>query len=330
MAAALLLACGLMQAQTPAQLICAGGTFPDPIYQKWVAAFSGHEPGLPIVYHAVGSEQAIEDLKRRTVDFAASDFAPPQPLQAGLSVRLLPTLVGAAVPVYNLPDVHVELRFTADVLAAIYLGDITRWNDPRIKSLNRHAALPPDRIVVAHRSDGSGTSYLWTDFLASGSAAWRDKLGASIAPNWPVGVGQKGNEGVAAFVAKTPYAIGYVEFIFALRQRLTYGSVRNPAGVFVEAGIDSITAAASTAVPQAGERISIVNAPGRNAYPICSFTWFLVPRKMDSNVKRQRLAEFLDWALSNGQHQVAALGYVQLPEALAARERDLLKTLWTR
>lgn len=326
----LLLTCSLLPAQTGAQLVSAGGTFPDPIYQQWIHAFDARQPGLPIVYRAVGSEQAIEQLKDGRVDFAASDFAPSPEMQAKLAVRLIPTLVGAAVPVYNLPNVKTTLRFTAGVLADIYLGKITHWNDPRIKALNRRAALPPDAITVVHRSDGSGTSYVWTDFISSGSADWKRKFGASVAPDWPAGVGQKGNEGIASFVSQTPFSIGYVEFIYALQQHLTYASVKNPAGVFVEPGIDTITAAASTAAQDRGPRISIVNAPGRSAYPVCSFTWFLVPLKMNSAVKRERLSAFLEWALSRGQHQVGALGYVQLPQAVADRERQAVKTLWTR
>lgn len=269
-AGALLLACGLLCAQALPQLTCAGGTFPDPIYQKWIAAFNAQRPGLPITYRAVGSDEAIEEFKDHRVDFAASDFPPDERMQTDLGIHLIPSLVGAAVPVYNLPNFDSDLRFTPDVLADIYLGRITMWNDPRIKALNRKTPLPRERIVVVHRSDGSGTTYLWTQFLASASSQWRDRVGASVTPAWPTGQGENGNEGVAAFVSKTPFSIGYVEFIYALQSRLNFGSVQNPAGAFVRAGIDTIKAAASTAAPEGSGRISIVNAAGRNAYPICS------------------------------------------------------------
>jgi phosphate transport system substrate-binding protein len=329
-ALALWLPCALLYGQAQPRLLCAGGTFPDPIYQKWIASFNAQKPGLPVVFQAVGSEQAMKELENGEVDFAASDFPPPERTQGKLNVRLIPALAGAAVPVYNLSNAGTDLRFTPEVLAGIYLGEITNWDDPRIKALNRKAALPDHRIVVVHRSDGSGTSFLWTDFLASSSSEWKDKVGASPLPNWPVGIGKNGNAGVAEYVATTPFAIGYVEFIYALQRQLLYGSVKNPAGTFVPAGIDTITAAAASAVPDAGERISIVNAPGRDAYPICSFTWFLVRPSMNSGEKRERLTAFLDWALSSGQRQVAALGYVPLPEQVAARARRALANLWQR
>jgi len=327
-AAALLLVCGLMQPQSQFTVICAGGTFPDPIYQNWIKSFETRIPGAPMMYRAVGSERAIQELKTRAVDFAASDYPPAGQVQDELGVCLIPTLVGAAVPVYNIPNLSVNLRFTPDVLADIYLGKITRWNDPRIAGLNRKASLPAQMITVVHRSDGSGTSYVWTEFLSQASSHWKNAIGASPMPSWPVGQGAQGNEGIATFVSRTPFSVGYVEFIYALRAHLEYGWVKNPAGAFVQATIDSITAAASTARPKDGGRISIVNAPGRDAYPVASFTWFLVPLKIESEEKRQRLSEFLDWALTKGQREVAALGYVPLPQAVAEQERTNLTKLW--
>ncbi|MBV8551562.1 MAG: phosphate ABC transporter substrate-binding protein PstS [Acidobacteriaceae bacterium] len=309
------------QAQTDA-LTGAGGTFPAPIYRKWIGSFEERNPGLPITYQAVGSEAGIQALERGEVDFAASDFPPGRGMQNEFAMRLIPTVVGAAVPAYNIPNLHRDLRFTPELLAKIYLGKVTRWNDPQIKALNHEARLPQENIVVIHRLDGSGTSYVWTEFLSQASVEWREKVGASITPQWPTGQAADGNNGVADLIARTPYSIGYVEFIYALQHRLDYGLVRNRAGNFVPADIDTLTAAASGAQPDSSGRISIVNPSGPNAYPIASFTWLLVPAKI-APAKRQRLASFLDWALSSGQREAAALGYVALPAEIAERARAL-------
>ncbi len=326
--AALALLRAPLQCQEQAPLICAGGTFPAPIYQRWIEAFEKHSPGLPIVYHAVGSGAAVQELKRGAATFAASDFPLDQRMQMELGVRLIPTVVGAAVPAYNIPDQLRDLRFTPQLLAAIYLGAVTRWDDPQIKALNREARLPPHDIVVVHRSDGSGTSYLWTDFLSRASVEWRDKVGASVMPRWPLGREAAGNAGVADLISRTPFSIGYVEFTYALTHRLSYGPVKNAAGNYIQAGIDSLTAAASAARMEDPNSVSIVDAPGRDAYPIASFTWMLVPVKMEAGPRRERFRAFLDWALSMGQRQAGALGYIALPPELAVRERGIIAHLW--
>jgi phosphate transport system substrate-binding protein len=320
----------LVPAQSPVSLVWAGGTFPAPIYQKWVESFEAHSPGLAITYQPLGSEKSIEQLRKHEVDFAASDFPPDAQTRSELGIRLIPTLVGAVVAVYNLPEVFAQLRLTPNLLAGIYLGKITKWDDPQIKALNRQAHLPAEDIVVVQRSDGSGTTYVWTEYLSQGDGEWKNKVGTDALPRWPIGRGEVGNEGVAEFVARTPFSIGYVEFIYALKRHLSFASVKNPAGDFVQASIDTLNAAASTASIHSDGAISIVNAPGRNSYPLSSFTWLLIPNKLRSDEKRARLGAFLDWILSSGQQQVQALGYVPLPPGIAERERAEFSQLWTR
>lgn len=314
------LAMPALRAQTGAAIQGAGATFPAPIYQKWIESFEAKYPGLPITYEPTGSGEGMRRLETGEVDFAAADMLPSRDLQAKLGVDLFPSVVGAVVPAYNIQGLARDLRFTPEVLAEIFLGQIKSWNDPKIQSLNRAVKLPAASITVVHRSDGSGTTFVWSEFLSKTSPMWRSAVGEGSALNWPVGQEAQGNGGVASVLAHTPNSIGYVEFIYALSNELNYGAVRNASGRFVRAEIDSIAAAARTAAPAADFRVSITNAPGRDAYPIASFTWFLVPAKMPEQ-KRQRLAAFLDWALSSGQRQAAALGYVALPEELAGRER---------
>jgi phosphate transport system substrate-binding protein len=288
----------------------AGATFPAPIYQKWIESFQAVTPGLRITYEGVGSEEGMQRLRRGDVDFAASDILPDKNTQDQVGIETLPAVVGAVVPAYNIQGLARDLRFTPELLAAIFLGRITRWNDPRVKEVNRGVNLPAADIVVIHRSDGSGTTYVLSDYLSKTSPAWRDALGTGSALHWPVGQAAKGNEGVADALTHTPYSLGYLEFIYALRNELSYGAVKNAAGKFVRPDIDSITAAART------------TTSGRDAYPLASFTWLLVPSKMPDPAKRERLAAFLDWALSSGQREAGALGYVALPKELAAQERS--------
>ena len=298
----------------------AGATFPAPIYSRWVESFRAKHQDVQITYDAIGSEAGIERLEKGAVDFAAADFPPSKEVVERFRFQLLPTVVGAVVPVFNLPGISQDVRFTPNLLAGIYLGQIKRWNDPQIRAENPRLKLPSADIVVVHRSDGSGTTYVWSDYLSKTNAAWRSTIGVGSSLRWPVGLGAEGNEGVAERVARTPNSLGYVEFIYALRQHLTYGQVQNASGRFVSATIDSITAAARST--QAGDvRMSITNAPGEDAYAIASFTWLIVPEKVGAKTKRDRLVTFLDWALSSGQKEAAALGYVELPEGLAARER---------
>ena len=316
----------------------AGATFPAPIYQKWIESFEASAPGqasapgLRITYDAVGSEEGIERLKRGEVDFAGSDILPEKNIQDQLGIQPLPAVVGAVVPAYNIQGLSRDLRFTPDVLAGIFLGRITKWNDPRIKEVNRGARLPAADIVVVHRSDGSGTTYVWSEYLYKTSPAWRDAVGTGSTLHWPTGPGPsgqsaKGNEGVAGTLSRTPYSIGYLEFIYALRNELSYGAVKNAAGKFVRPEIDSITAAARTAPPAEPFRVSIADAPGRDAYPIAAFTWLLVSSKMPPGEKRERLAAFLEWAFSSGQREAGSLGYVALPEELAQQERSVVARL---
>ncbi|MBV8866928.1 MAG: phosphate ABC transporter substrate-binding protein PstS, partial [Acidobacteriaceae bacterium] len=308
----------------------AGATFPAPIYQKWIRSFESRSPGMAITYDSVGSELGIQKLEHGDADFAASDFLPSEETQRKLAVRLIATIVGGVVPVYNLPNLPRELRFTPQLLADIFLGKVTRWNDAQIKTLNHDLQLPAEEIVVVHRSDGSGTSYVWTDFLSTTSTEWRSKVGASSAPQWPAGRGANGNEGTARTISQTPFSIGYVELIYALQNHLVYGLIKNAAGNFVQADIDTLTAAAANVQGSVDRGISIVNAAGQNSYPIASFTWLLIPSRMESVPQRERLRAFLDWVLSAGQREAGALGYIALPHALAERERSVVAAMWQK
>ncbi len=307
-----------LHAVTADSLTGAGSTFVAPVYQKWIQSFQAQIPGLPITFQPVGSDSGLAALDRKEIDFAASDFVPAK-AQRAEEVHLIPTAIGAPVPVYNIPNLQKELRFTPALLADIYLGKVKTWNDPEIRAVNRNARLPAEKIVVVHRSDGSGTSYIWSEFLSRNSPEWRSKAGVSSHPEWPTGDGAQGNEGVAELIGKKPYSLGYVEYIYALRHRLSYGSVKNFAGQFVIANIDSITAAA-LAAPVDDDHMSILDARGEAAYPIASFTWFVLPETMESEAKRQRLQSFLAWMMNEGQKEVAALGYVAIPPSLAEHE----------
>ncbi len=303
----------------------AGATFPAPIYQKWIESFQAVTPGLHISYEAVGSEEGIRRLRRGEVDFAASDILPGKDIQDQIGIEPLPSVVGAVVPAYNIQGLARDLRFTPELLSEIFLGHITKWNDPRIKEINHGIHLPAADIVVVHRADGSGTTFVWSDYLSKTSPAWREAVGSGSTLHWPTGQGAQGNEGVAGVLTRTPYSIGYLEFIYALRNELSYGAVKNAAGKFVRPEIDSIAAAAGTAAPLAEPfRVSIADAPGRDAYPIASFTWLLVSSTMPAGEKRERLAAFLDWAFSSGQQESGALGYVALPKELAEQERSVV------
>jgi phosphate transport system substrate-binding protein len=293
----------------------AGATFPAPIYQKWIASFQAGSPGLPISYEPVGSEEGIERLRRGEVDFAASDILPGQDIREQLGIQTFPSVVGAVVPAYNIQGLARDLRFTPELLAAVFLGRITMWNDPRIKDENRGVNLPAANIVVVHRSDGSGTTFVFSGYLTKTSPAWHAAVGAGSTLQWPTGQAAKGNDGVAGALTRTPFSIGYLEFIYALRNELSYGAVKNAAGKYIRPDIDSIAAAARDLGK--GEQ-----AGARDSYPIASFTWLLVSSKVPAGAKRERLAAFLDWAFSSGQRQAGALGYVALPEDLAAQERS--------
>ena len=307
-----------------AALTGAGATFPAPLYSKWFDAYATRT-GVKINYQSIGSGGGIRQLSEQTVDFGATD-APMSDAELarakGGAVLHVPTVLGAVVIVYNLPGVSTGLKLTGDVVAAIFQGQITRWNDPRIAALNPGVTLPASDVLVVHRSDGSGTTYVFSDYLASVSPAWAAKPGRGKELQWPVGLGGKGNEGVTGQVKQTPGAIGYTELAYATQNRLAMASIRNAEGEFVAPTTESITAAAAGAAsklpPDTDYRVSIVNAPGKGAYPISSFTWIIAYARQADAGKGKKLTDFLRWALGEGQGMVASLDYAPLPEAMRA------------
>jgi phosphate transport system substrate-binding protein len=330
----LLLAAALVAAPVLAQTVQidgAGATFPNPIYTKWFSEYHKLHPNVQINYASIGSGGGIRQLSNQTVFFGATDgpMTPDQIAAAGRKILHLPTVLGAVVPVYNIPGVDAELKFTGPVLADIFLGKITKWDAEPIRQLNPGVSLPSSDITVVHRSDGSGTSYIFADFLAKVSPEWKSKVGVATSVNWPTGVGGKGNEGVAGLVRQSPGSIGYVELIYALQNKIDYGSVKNADGVFVRASLDSVTAAAAAAEGQmpADFRVSITNAPGKAAYPIASFTWLLLAESPKDKTKGKIMVEFMRWALSEGQKHAAALGYAPLPESVIKLELAALNRI---
>ena len=302
----------------------AGATFPYPIYSKWFDEYHKAHSNVQINYQSVGSGAGIRQLLSGTVDFGASDgpMSDEQLAQAKTKVLHFPTVLGAAVPTYNIPGVSAELKFTPEALVGIFLGTITKWNDPAIVGANPGVNLPANEIVVVHRSDGSGTTYIWTDYLAKVSDAWKNKVGKGTSVNWPVGLGGKGNEGVAGLVKQTPNSTGYVELIYAIQNNLSYGRVRNSSGTFVKADLASVSAAAAGAVKSMPDdfRVSITNPPGPAAYPISSFTWLLVPANVQDASKKVILKEFLHWMLTDGQKYAEPLAYARLPHEVVDKE----------
>ncbi|MGH9678593.1 MAG: phosphate ABC transporter substrate-binding protein PstS, partial [Candidatus Acidiferrales bacterium] len=292
---AVLLALGTIAAAGSGQILLnsAGATFPYPIYSKWFNEYHQMHPDVQINYQSIGSGGGIQQLKAGTVDFGASDMPLNDKLLSEFSGKVLqfPTVLGAVVPSYNIPGVSAELKFTPEMLSDIYLGKVTKWNDKEITSANPGVNLPADDIVVIHRSDGSGTTFVWTDYLSKVSPEWKSQVGSNTSVNWPVGLGGKGNEGVAGLVKQTPDAIGYVELIYALQNNMGYGVVRNSSGKFIKASLASVTAAASGAAAKMVNdiRISITDAPGPDTYPICSFTYLLIPSKISDTAKRDSI-----------------------------------------
>jgi phosphate transport system substrate-binding protein len=280
---------------------------------------------VQINYQALGSGAGIAQLTAGTVDFGASDMPMSDDMLGKLKVKALhfPTVIGAVVPTYNIPDVSTELKFTQKALAGIYLGTITKWNDPEIANANSGVKLPGDDIVVVHRSDGSGTSFIFTDFLSKVSPDWKSKVGAAASPNWPTGLGGKGNDGVMGLVKQTPDSIGYVELIYALSQKIPYGAVQNADGKFLKADLAGVTEAAAGAAKTMPDdfRVSITNAPGAGAYPISSFTWLLIPVQIPDAAKRDAIKGFLNWMLADGQNMNESLSYARLPAAVIAKEK---------
>jgi phosphate transport system substrate-binding protein len=315
-------ASNLNSAATQRHLKGAGATFPAPLYQAWIQAFSQLHPQNRISYDAIGSDEGIERLLAKQVDFAASDVATsPQ----GAELQRFATVLGAVVPIYNLHGIDHELRFTPEILAGIYLGKITRWDAPEIRAVNRGVSLPNAPIAVAHRSDGSGTTDAFTDFLSKTSPEWKAAVGAGSMVSWAAGTGAERNDGVATFVEKTPNSIGYVELTYAIQHELSFGQVRNAAGAYVTASLESVSAAAQAALG-AGATASVTNAPGKASYPIASFTWIVLPEPVPP-ADRAALIQMLQWMLTSGQRQSSALGYAPLPRELANRELQSLGQL---
>jgi phosphate transport system substrate-binding protein len=302
----------------------AGATFPYPIYAKWFSEYHRLRPDIQINYQSIGSGGGIRQLLAGTVDFGASDgpMSDEQLRQAKFKVLHFPTVLGADVPTYNVPGVSQELKFTPGALAAIFLGTIKKWNDSQLVKANPGVKLPSNDIVVVHRSDGSGTTYVWTDYLSKVSPEWKSKVGSGTAVSWPVGIGGKGNEGVAGLVQQTPYSIGYVELVYAVQTKMAYGRVQNSSGVAVKADVASVTAAAAAVAKTMPDdfRVSITNPPGKDAYPIASFTWLLIPGTINEAVKKSAITGFLRWMLTDGQKMTEALSYAPLPKEVVMKE----------
>jgi phosphate ABC transporter phosphate-binding protein len=314
-----------------AMLTGSGATFPAPLYRLWFQSFHERNPAVNLEYREVGSEAGLQMLARGEVDFAASDVASPEILNAKLGTGYwrVPVVLGGVVPIFNLPHVTSDLKFTGEVLSDIYLGRIKRWNDPEIRKINRDANLPDAGIVVVHRSDGSGTTYALTDYLSAVDQEWRQSKGTSFRPEWGVGVGAEGNEGVASKVEHTPNAIGYVEMVYAIQHDLPFASVRNSSGLFIKANIASVEEAAN-AFQGTGDisgADSIVNPPSKGAYPIATFSWILVPQRNEDAGKKRAVIELLRWMLSDGQKECSVLGYTPLPAKVAEHQLEFLSTL---
>ena len=310
------------------QLTGAGASFPYPIYSKWFDEYHKAHPEVQINYQSLGSGAGIKQVTEGTVDFGASD-GPMSDAQIaefktkrGTDVLHFPTVLGAVVPIYNIPGVTATLKFTPEAIAGIFLGTITKWNDKAITSVNPGVNLPAMDIVVAHRSDGSGTTYVWTDYLSKISPEWASKVGRNSSVNWPVGLGGAQNAGVAGVVKQTEGSIGYVELIYAVQNKISYGSVKNLAGEFVTASLASASAAAAGASANMPDdfRVSITNAPGKGVYPIASFTWLLVPAKIDNPAKQKAIVDFLKWMLADGQKLTEALSFAPLPTPVVQKE----------
>src|SRR5512138_3258144 len=319
---------GVTVAAAAVQINGAGATFPYPIYSKWFSEYNKLHPDVEINYQSIGSGGGIRQLTNRTVFFGATDgpMTKDQLLAAPGAIRHLPTVLGAVVPIYNIPGVETELKFTGPLLADIFMGKVAKWNDPAIAKVNPGTRLPGSDITVVHRSDGSGTTYIFADYLGKVSPEWKKTVGVATSVNWPAGVGAKGNEGVAGLTRQTPGAIGYVELIYATQNKIDFGSVRNAAGEFVRASLESVTkaAAATKGKMRPYFRVSITNAPGAGVYPISSFTWLLFYENPKDKRAARIMTDFMRWALRDGQKYCAALGYAPLPEEVVTMEMEAL------
>ena len=309
-------------------ITAAGATFPYPIYSKWFSEYSAAHPGVQINYQSIGSGGGIKQVCSGTVDFGASDMPMTDELLASCGVKLIhiPTVLGADVPAYNVPGVATDLKFSQSVLSDIFLGKITNWNDPRIAKDNPGVHLPDQKIIVVHRSDGSGTTFIWTDFLSKISKEWAGGPGKGTSINWTTGVGGKGNEGVAGYVRQLPGAIGYVELIYALQNHIDFGLVENADGKFLKASIDGVSAAAATAKIPADYRVSITNAPGPNSYPVSSFTYLLIPTQPKDMAKEKVIKDLLSWCIKSGESEVSTLSYAPLPSNV---QEKVLQTVYS-
>jgi phosphate transport system substrate-binding protein len=313
----------------------AGATFPYPMYSKWFDEYHKAHGNIQINYQSIGSGGGIKQVTEGTVDFGATD-GPMNDDQLkvfqdkhGFGILHFPTVLGAVVPTYNISGVTAELNLTQDAIAGIFLGRITKWNDPAIGGANKGVNLPANDIVVVHRSDGSGTTYAWTDYLSKVSDDWKNKVGKGTSVNWPVGLGGKGNEGVAGLAKQTPNSIGYVELIYAIQNNMQYGRVKNSSGAFIKADLAGVTAAAAGAAKNIPDdfRVSITDAPGKTAYPISTFTWLLIPARITDTAKRDALKGFLSWMLADGQNYVENLSYAKLPKEIVAKELKAINSV---
>ena len=309
----------------------AGATFPYPLYSKWFNEYAKVDPSVKFNYQSIGSGGGIKQVTAQTVDFGASDkFLTDAELKAAPGKIIhIPTVMGAVVVTYNLPGVAKGLKLSSEDVADIFLGKITKWNDPKIANDNPGVTLPDKPIIVVHRSDGSGTTAIFTDYLSSVSPEWKSKVGMGASVKWPIGLGGKGNEGVAGQVKTTQYTIGYVELAYAFENKLPYATLKNKAGNFVEPSIASTTAAAAAAVKHmpADYRTSLVNQPGKDAYPIVGFTWLLVYEQQKNPVNGKKLVEFLNWSMKKGQKMAGALLYAPLPENVEKMVQQTIKTI---
>ena len=326
----LLLVCVLLAMPVLGQttLNGAGATFPAPMYSKWFSEYHKAHSDVQVNYQPIGSGGGIRQVTSGTVDFGASDMPMTDKQLQDSKVKILnvPTVLGAVVPAYNIPGVSGEVRFTPEALAGIFLGKISKWNDKALVSANPGVNFPDKDIIVVHRSDGSGTSFIFTDYLSKVSPDWKNQVGADTSVKWPIGMGGKGSEGVSGLIRQFSGSIGYVELIYAVQNNIPYGSVRNSTGAFVKASLDGVTAAAASAPKMPADfRVSITNAPGKDAYPISSFTWLLIPAQSKDAAKGKILADFLNWMVTDGQKMTSALSYASLPDNVVAKVKEAIK-----
>jgi phosphate transport system substrate-binding protein len=308
----------------------AGATFPYPIYSKWFSEYHNQHSDVEINYQSIGSGGGIRQLQSGTVDFGASDMPldDTKAKQMPTPILQLPTVLGAVVPAYNVPGVKEELKFTPQALAGIYLGSISKWNDKAIAAANPGVTLPDKDIVVIHRSDGSGTTFVWTDYLSKVSPEWKSRVGSNTSVSWPLGLGAARNDGVAGMIRQMEGAIGYIELIYALQNNIAFGTVKNSSGNFVKASLESVTAAAASAKMAPNDfRVSITDASGKDTYPISSFTYLLVPKTWKDSSKQKTFVEFLNWMLENGQGMATQLNYAPLPDAVKQKELAVIKEI---